>query len=340
MEFYGSNIMNMLDRYLQAVRFFLPAKQQDDIVRELSENLISQMEDRAEELGRPLDEDEQATILRKHGHPIVVASRYRTHQRLIGPVIFPLYLIALKAGLGIALLVTVVLAAVTAALEGDAVRQAVEAMLAFPGRALMVFAWTTLGFAALDFAQSHMRLSTDWDPRKLPKLVRDEDRISRLRSLGELIVVLAALVWLLLLPRAPFLILGPAAALVEYGPAWRLVYVPILLLTLATGALHLIDFMRPYWSRPRALLRLAISGATLLIFAFLARTGQLFHAAPAVRIPDNVQVDQIVRIINASFQIGFAVAAFITAFEIAKALRRLKQRRGTPLSSGSTAACA
>jgi hypothetical protein len=45
--------MSMLDRYLQAVRFFLPAKQQDDIVRELSENLISQMEDREEELGRP-----------------------------------------------------------------------------------------------------------------------------------------------------------------------------------------------------------------------------------------------------------------------------------------------
>ena len=46
--------MNLLDRYLQAVRFFLPRRQQDDIVRELSENLLSQMEDRAEELGRPL----------------------------------------------------------------------------------------------------------------------------------------------------------------------------------------------------------------------------------------------------------------------------------------------
>ena len=31
--------MDLLDRYLQAVRFFLPRRQQDDIVRELSENL-------------------------------------------------------------------------------------------------------------------------------------------------------------------------------------------------------------------------------------------------------------------------------------------------------------
>ena len=46
--------MDLLERYLNAVRFFLPQKNQDDIVRELSENLISQMEDRQEELGRPL----------------------------------------------------------------------------------------------------------------------------------------------------------------------------------------------------------------------------------------------------------------------------------------------
>ena len=65
--------MNLLDRYLQAVRFFLPRRQQDDIVRELSENLLSQMEDRAEALGRPLTEDEQADILRRHGHPMLVA---------------------------------------------------------------------------------------------------------------------------------------------------------------------------------------------------------------------------------------------------------------------------
>ena len=35
-----------LERYLQAVRFFLPRRQQDDIVRELSENLASEIEDR------------------------------------------------------------------------------------------------------------------------------------------------------------------------------------------------------------------------------------------------------------------------------------------------------
>ena len=60
--------MDLLERYLQAVKFFLPRPHQDDIVRELSENRI-QIEDREEQLGRPLTEDEQADILRRHGHP-------------------------------------------------------------------------------------------------------------------------------------------------------------------------------------------------------------------------------------------------------------------------------
>ena len=115
------------------------------------------MEDREEELGRPLDEAEQAAILREHGHPMLVAGRYRTRQHLIGPTFFPLYVFALKMGLGVALLVTTVLAVVTAALHGEPVRRMVEAMLAFPGRGLMVFAWTTVGFAVLDFATARLR---------------------------------------------------------------------------------------------------------------------------------------------------------------------------------------
>ena len=74
--------MQLLDRYLQAVRFFLPRRNQD-IVRELSENLLSQIEDREESLGRPLSEDEQADLLRRHGHPMVSpASTARTRNSL------------------------------------------------------------------------------------------------------------------------------------------------------------------------------------------------------------------------------------------------------------------
>ena len=327
--------MDMLDRYLQAVKFFLPGKQQDDIVRELSENLIARMEDREEELGRPLDEAEQAAILREHGHPMLVAGRYRTRQHLIGPTFFPLYVFALKMGLGVSLLVTIMLAAVTAALHGDPFRRLLEATLAYPSRALMVFAWTTVGFALLDFAATQVRFVGDWDPRKLPKVVSEEQRIPRLKTLCDLAFVLLGIGWLLLLPRSPFLILGPAAALVEYAPVWRFVYVPMLLLAVATAILHVVDFVRPYRARSRELTRVAINAGSLFLMLFLSQAGDLFFPKVGSVLPGAVNVPRVVDIINAGFRIGMAVAAVITLIEIVRGLRRLKRWNGAPLTPGS-----
>ena len=57
--------MELLDRYLHAVKFWLPKAQQDDIIKELSDNILSQMEDKESELGRPLNEAEQSAILKQ-----------------------------------------------------------------------------------------------------------------------------------------------------------------------------------------------------------------------------------------------------------------------------------
>src|SRR5260370_21267221 len=88
--------MELLGRYLQAVRRYMPRSQQDDILKELGENLRAQMEDKETELGRPLNEDEVAAILKKHGHPMFVAARYRQTRHLIGSTLFPVYWLAVK----------------------------------------------------------------------------------------------------------------------------------------------------------------------------------------------------------------------------------------------------
>jgi hypothetical protein len=327
--------MELLERYLQAVRFFLPQKQQDDIVRELSENLIAQVEDREEELGRPLTEAEQAEILRVHGHPMIVAGRYRPRQQLIGPVFFPVYLFALKIGTGVALLVTAVVAAVTGTLAGDLPGHAGNALLAFPGRALMVFGWTTLGFAALDMAQARLRIKGDWNPRTLPKVVRHEHRIPRLRTLCELFFVLMCLVWLLLVPQAPYLLLGPAASLVDPAPVWRLGYFPIVLLTVATAVLCVVNFLRPYWTPGRSVARAAIHLASFIVFAGLAGAGEWFVASQAAVSQTNVHVNVrgVIDIINASFAFGLLFTAIFNLVELFRELRRLNVRRYAPDSA-------
>ena len=327
--------MDMLDRYLQAVKFFLPRSQQDDIIRELSENLLARMQDREEELGRPLDEAEQAAILRAHGHPMLVAGRYRTRQQLIGPHI----LSALHPGAEHGPWHRPARVDRARGGHGRTIRRSFSASsrnrARFPGRALMVFAWTTLGFAALDYASTRIRVAHDWDPRKLPNVISEEQQIPRLKTLWELAFTLIYVVWLLLLPRSPWLVLGPVAAFVHYAPVWRVVYVPMLLLALGTAVLHVINFVHPYRTRTRELIRVTIGVGSLFVFMFLARAGDLFLPRAAAALPEGVDVTRVVDVVNASFRIGFAVAAAITVFEIWRGLRRMKQWRGTTMSSDS-----
>lgn len=88
--------MELLDRYVQAVKFWLPRAQQDDIVTELSEDIRSQIEERETALGRKLNDGEIESILKQRGRPLVVASGYLPQRHLIGPVLFPVYLFVLK----------------------------------------------------------------------------------------------------------------------------------------------------------------------------------------------------------------------------------------------------
>src|SRR5579862_3287951 len=96
MKFSRRRNMELVERYLQAVKFWLPNEQQDDIVAELSEDIRSQMEEREEKLGRRLDDAEIGAILKGRGRPLMVANRYLPQQFLIGPALFPIYKFVLK----------------------------------------------------------------------------------------------------------------------------------------------------------------------------------------------------------------------------------------------------
>src|SRR4249919_1210750 len=90
------NSAELVDRYLQAVGFWLPKAQQQDILAELSEDLHSQIEEKETELGRSLNESEMDAILKQRGRPLLVANRYLPQRSLIGPVLFPIYLFVVK----------------------------------------------------------------------------------------------------------------------------------------------------------------------------------------------------------------------------------------------------
>ena len=79
--------MQLVERYLQAVKFWLPKQQKEDILAELSADIQSQIEDRETVLGRALNETEIEEVLKQRGRPCLVASRFRPQESLIGPVL-------------------------------------------------------------------------------------------------------------------------------------------------------------------------------------------------------------------------------------------------------------
>jgi hypothetical protein len=319
--------MTLVERYLSAVRFFLPRRQQDDIVRELSENLTSDIEARSDALGRELTEIEVADILRRHGHPVVVAGRYGQRQQLIGPVFFPIYLLALKIGLGAAAVVTVVVAVIGAAWRGASVPHLLDGLLAFPERALIVFAWTTAGFAVLDMIGTRAQLKPDWDPRKIPDWMvgaRRQPRHARFNSLVELVFGFVGLAWMLSVPASPWFAMGPLAAVLDFAPVWRTWYVPLVVVTAVQLAVDVHALVWPTPDRRRTSVKLALLGAQLVVALSILSAQVWVVVKPGVTTLGNHRAAEIVQWVNVGFGIGCGVVIVVTIIEIGKQYYRLR----------------
>ena len=71
--------MEILDRYLHAVEFWLPKTQKQDIIAELSEDIRSQIEERESALGRKLNDPElEAMLKQKHIFFVTVGAGHLT----------------------------------------------------------------------------------------------------------------------------------------------------------------------------------------------------------------------------------------------------------------------
>jgi hypothetical protein len=332
--------MQMVDRYLQSVKTCLPAAQADDIIKELSENISSQIEDKESELNRSLTEAEVEAILKQHGHPLLVASRYRQEQRnvsfgrqIIGPALFPFYVRVLKFNLGLTSLVLLVIFAALFA-GGQPIGSFLQV---FCYQFLIQFAIVTLIFWLMD--EHFTRFPDRWDPRKPygvhhPALTAREDgpRIPRLNSASQLIALLIALVWLRLVQHSQFAFFGPAAAFLSLSPSWTQLYMPIngLILLGIIGAG--ISLVRPDWVRLHWLIRVLVSLGNLILALFLLKRGESIVLVHLGKTPDAAHVAQIVNQ-TIYYCVWFAVVVLI--LQLVKDARRLfsSEPAGAPARS-------
>jgi hypothetical protein len=283
--------MELLDSYLKAVKRYLPRRQRNDIIAELSVELRSQIEDKQVELGRALTDVEQMAIFKKQGDPMSVAMRYRRTGRslsigweLIGPELFPAFLILLGCNLAIAavvIAVALILGHIPFTLQAFLVPMLMEVVIVTLVFILLNF---LRGFLGRKLSQSWM-----WPPAELAHLLP----LPRWYSATGFVACGLLTLWWLLIPRFPSLVLGSAAPELKLTPVWHQYYFPVLLALLIGGGQRAVNVIRPDWSWLLPMARLvADCGGAVVMFFF--RT----HALVLPADPSRAQSEQLAQAVN------------------------------------------
>ncbi len=309
--------MELIDRYLQAVKLALPKAQQNDVIRELSDEILSQVEEKEAALGHPLTEDEQAQLLKQLGHPMMLAARYRKQQYLIGPAIFPIYWMVLRLIL-VLVLFAMAIAAVAVAASGRGLGAALGVLGQYPFGAISAFAWVTMVFALMDYFQAKFNLSCKWDPRTLPKLSKIAPKHSTAEEFAGLFFGAIFGVWWLVGLKHQFLIFGPGIAVMHFGPVFQTIYPLFVVLVVADIIRHTIVLLRPGWEKGRFAFRMFFRAMNLLVLYFLINASDLLVSGGSVA--PNLQ--PVMKGLNQALHLAVVVAAIIAIAQLARDLYR------------------
>jgi len=310
----SKNPLELVDRYLNAVRFWLPKTQrEEDVLDELGDDLRSQIEAKESELGRPITKEEVSEILKRCGMPMIVAGRLAPKRYLIGPTLFPIYAFVLKMVL-LWIIVPVfvfIVGPATLVTHQGALGTAIGMTIGNLWSALFIAAGTiTLVFVVIERTAATAKGECKWDPMKLPEVRKHERKPSAVQTVCELAFNFFGLVWLLLIPQNHFLIFGPAAGYLKPGPIWHTFYLPVVAVAAYSILRCMIALAKPQWTWFPALGNLLQNAFTLIILKFMLAAAS--HSAGAGWHPfvvidqaaTSAQALKVSAIVNASILLG------------------------------------
>jgi len=338
--------MDLLDRYLHSVRFWLPKAQQKDIITELSDDIRSQIEDKESALGRSINEDELVALLQQIGHPMRVAARYQPQQSLIGPTLFPIYKFVLKLVTLFYLIPWIVVwvgmvAFVPSYRDSNPLLTVLRGWGSLFTTAFINIGIVTLAFALVERFQSSMKWSGKWDPRKLPQVPKpkDKDRVPRVESVFELVFNFLFLLGWLALPQLARQLVDKAGNILAPAPALQAWYWPVLLPIFVSMTQQLINLFRPQWTWLRPVARLVSTAFILWIVESVVKIYPLFIVV-AKGGKDAVRLANLEFFVNQSswwslyaFAISLCIALVVYTFQCVQLIRRRMDgpRNGTPI---------
>ncbi len=324
--------MDLIDRYLTAVRRHLPRPQQDDIISELSDSLRSEVEEREHSLSRPLNEAEQAELLKRRGHPWLMASRYLPQQYLIGPALYPYYRQSLSMIVfWVVLPITLIGGALNAIYADNAMQVWGRVLSAAWNGALYSVGIVTIVFAILERERVRITALDNWNPTRLPTASEGRE-VPRSESVLGLVFGFTFLIWWIDLIRVPeFMNYDGEPVAFTLAPIWSTLYLPILVSLVAWIAIQAIDLVRPWRSLAVSVVDIGLNLFNVALIVIILRAGHFVDIVAAPQFAD--RVESFERLLNNIVTGTFIVIGVISAYEliyelwqICRARRPLLQR--------------
>jgi hypothetical protein len=216
---HADAITDLFARYAAEVGRHLPWRGREDIEREIAATLADRLDDRVAAAGSPATTDDAVALLSETGHPRKTAASYLVDTHLVGPALFPLFLLICRIALPVIAAVLIGALTLSAAFAADPSIGFLEhlgrILGSTVGGVLQAFAVIVVVFAIMERANARkagaavLPEEAGWDPRSLPRTqpgskVKLSDQVAAI--VGNTIV-LAAIV---LLPG--YLVLNPTAA--------------------------------------------------------------------------------------------------------------------------------
>jgi hypothetical protein len=191
----------LIDRYLTAVSDILPARLRKDTVTEIRSLIQDALDDRSKSEGRAPDDEMMADVLKQFGPPEKIVAPYLPEKYLIGPRLFPTFLLVLRIVLPIIAVLSLVGFWVgfsrTVSITGfELFTEVFKSVGTTLSVVVQAFGNIVLIFAILQWALPEFKFPTkdqEWDPHSL-KAISQPDKIKRGELITEIFFTLVGLI--------------------------------------------------------------------------------------------------------------------------------------------------
>lgn len=330
--------MKLIDRYVAEVGRQLPEKNRADIEKELRSTLEDMLEDASHAAGRPADEEMEAEVLKTYGKPNKVAASYLPEKYLIGPRLYPFFMMVLRIVLTVVSVVTLLRIGMAMAYNADAagiftligqfILEWLTSCTAALGNIVLVFAIIERFVPGVNeqsaevMADLEGRNDEKWDPRDLPEAA-DDNRFSLGEAIFDILFTVAALLILNFYPQIigiGFISDGKWTYLPVLSDAFR-AYLPwITLLWSAQVIKNLVLLRLGRWNTPMRWVGLGIDVANIALTYIILRGPSIVGITPAgletTGMVSGAVAQTLVTLANSGVTIGLAIALVVQIIQV------------------------